>query len=88
MSFASRPAHTLEDAVSGYAEAITNFNPRGEGIVAVELDGQQQRLLAILAPDDRNGEPVAAGATLFIRSIDPRKQRCVVSRAIRTDWKQ
>jgi len=88
MSFASRPAHTLEDAVSGYAEAITNFNLRGEGIVEVQLDGQQQRLLAILAPDDRNGEPVAAGTTLFIRSVDPRHQRCVVSRAIRTDWKQ
>ena len=88
MSFASRPAHTLEDAVSGYAEAVTNFNVQGEGIVAVELDGQQQRLLAILAPEDRNGGPVAAGTTLFIRSVDPRNQRCVVSRASRTDWKQ
>jgi flotillin len=68
MSFASRPAHTLEDAVSGYAQAVTSFNVRGEGIVAVELDGQQQRLLATLASDDRNGEPVAAGAT-FVRSI-------------------
>jgi translation initiation factor IF-1 len=79
--FASAPAMTLEHGVMDDAEAVTGFNPQGEGLVRLELDGQVVQLLGILAPADRAaGVRISAGDRLLVEAVDPARQRCTVSR--------
>jgi len=40
LRFASEPAQTLERAVFEVAQAVTDFDAQGQGLIAVELDGQ------------------------------------------------
>ena len=51
--FASEPAETLESVVSDEARAVTSFDANGNGLVAVELDGQVVQLLATLNASER-----------------------------------
>lgn len=78
LRFASKPAMTLETAVSDRATAVTSFDGNGHGIVRVDLDGQVVQILATLEPDQR-GAKVRAGAELWIESIDVDRNRCTVS---------
>ena len=81
--FASDPALTLETGVMDDAEAVTGFNPQGEGLVRLELDGQVVQLLGVLAPGDRAaGVRVSAGDRLLVEAVDPARQRCTVSRRL------
>jgi hypothetical protein len=80
--FASTPALTLESAVSDEARAVTTFDSNGQGLIAVELDGQTVQLLGTLQPSDREMRVrVPAGARLRIEEVDPARNRCVVSLA-------
>src|SRR5260221_2229985 len=57
--FESRPAFTLESAIEDEARAVTSFDANGNGLVAVDVDGQVVQLLATLAAGDRaRGPPV------------------------------
>jgi hypothetical protein len=78
LGFASRPARTLDSASFEDARAVTNFDATGNGLVRLEIDGQVQQILGSLTAEEK-GRRVLAGSTLFIRSIDPVRQRCVVS---------
>jgi hypothetical protein len=79
--FASDPALTLETGVMDDAEAVTGFNPQGEGLVRLDLDGQVVQLLGILTSNERAaGIRVAAGDRLLVEAVDPARQRCTVSR--------
>jgi hypothetical protein len=78
--FASNPARTLESAVCEEARAVTNFDAAGDGLIAVDLDGQVVQLLGTLTPEARNnGVRVHTGDRLFIEAVDTHRNSCTVS---------
>jgi hypothetical protein len=80
MRFASRPAVTLESAVSDEATAVTAFDNNGQGIVSLEVDGQIVQILATLQPNDRLlGTRVRAGQRVRIEEVNTAKNCCTVS---------
>lgn len=78
--WASLPAKTLSDAMLENGTAVTDFDSKGYGLVRLNLDGQVVQLLGQLAPEEQSGARIRSGETLFVRSVDPAKQRCVVCR--------
>ena len=78
--WASLPAKTLTDAMLENGTAVTDFDSKGYGLVRLNLDGQIVQLLGQLAPEEQSGSRVRSGEILFVRSVDPAKQRCVVCR--------
>ena len=78
LKFASEPALTLESAVQEEVTAVMAFDRDGQGLVAVELDGQVVQVLGRLRPEDR-GTAVRAGDRLIVEEVDPQRNRCVVS---------
>jgi hypothetical protein len=80
LRFASNPASTLETMIESEAVAVSNFDRNGQGIIAVEVDGQVQQVLATLAPADRAaGCRVRAGQRVRIEEVDGERQQCRVS---------
>jgi len=80
MRFASKPALTLESCVMDPATAVTSFDAHGQGLVAVELDGQMVQVLATLLPAERAaGMTVRAGDRVRIDAVDAEQNRCTVS---------
>jgi len=80
LRFASRPAETLEHAIATEATAVTTFDANGQGIVALEMDGQVRQVLGTLQSTDRQlGGKVRAGEKVRIEDIDPQRNRCTVS---------
>lgn len=80
LSFASKPALTLETTVTGEAKALTAFDADGHGIVQIDLDGQLVQVLATLGNRDRAlGHRVRPGEALRIEDVDPKRNRCSVS---------
>jgi hypothetical protein len=78
--FASSPAQTLESVVTDEARAVTSFDTNGNGLVAVELDGQVVQLLATLNASERAAaRRVRAGDRLRIEAIDDTRNRCTVT---------
>lgn len=78
--FESNPALTLESALSGEATAVSNFDTNGQGLIAIEMDGQMVQLLGTLQSDDRAMRiRVAAGTRLRIEEVDAARNRCTVS---------
>ena len=78
--FASEPAETLESIVSDEARAVTSFDASGNGLVAVELNGQVVQLLATLNPEERAAaRKVRAGDRLRIEAVDDTRNRCTVT---------
>lgn len=80
MRFASNPALTLESATLGEGRVVSNFDHNGQGIIAVEVDGQVQQILATLSADDRaKGTRVRAGQLVRVDEVDGARHRCTVS---------
>jgi hypothetical protein len=80
MRFASNPAVTLESATFSEATVVSNFDKNGQGIVAVEVDGQVQQILAtLLSADLAKGAKVRAGQLVRIEEVDTARHRCTVS---------
>lgn len=78
--FESNPALTLESAVTGEATAVTAFDHNGQGLIAVEIDGQVVQLLGTLQASDRAlRAKVVAGARLRVEDVDSARNRCTVS---------
>jgi hypothetical protein len=78
--FESQAALTLETAVTQTAEAVTDFDREGHGLVAVEVDGQLLQVLGTLTPEDRAaGRVVRRGHQVRIESVDGVRGRCTVS---------
>jgi len=77
--FESSPAATLESAIEDDARAVMGFDANGQGLVALDVDGQVVQLLATLAPDERaRGVRVRTGDVLRVSSIDAARNRCTV----------
>lgn len=82
-NFASQPARTLESLLLEEGRAVSNFDPAGDGMIAVELDGQTRQLLAKLCAEDRTaGLRVRAGDRVFVRAVDAKRNRCTVAKVI------
>lgn len=78
--FESRPAVTLESAIMEEAEAMTEFDASGQGMIGLELDGQVVQLLGTLTASDRSaGRRVRQGDRLRIEEVDEAGNRCIVS---------
>ena len=77
--FESAPAMTLESCIGDEARAATSFDAKGNGLIALELDGQVVQLLGSLRPEDRDaGIRVRAGDPVLIDDVDAARNRCTV----------
>jgi hypothetical protein len=82
--FESREASTLETSIEDEARAVTGFDANGNGLVALELDGQLVQLLATLAPDERaRGVRIRCGDLVRIAAVDAERGRCTVTQPTR-----
>ena len=80
LRFASEPAKTLERAVFEVAQAVTDFDAQGQGLIALELDGQLIQVLGILRPEERSiGIRVRRGGRVRIEEVDAVRNWCLVS---------
>jgi hypothetical protein len=80
LRFASAPARTLESTLLDEARAASGFDANGEGLVAVEVDGQVVQVLGRLrAEDHAMGLRVRAGDRLRVEDVDAARNRCTVS---------
>ena len=78
--FASNPATTLEGSLLSEARAASGFDDNGQGLVAVEVDGQIVQCLGTLRGDDLAlGVRVRAGDVLRVEDVDAARSRCTVS---------
>lgn len=78
--FVSKPALMLESCVDDEGTAVTSFDKNGQGLIAVDLDGQVVQLLATLQTDDRAlGAAVRAGDRVRIAAVDSARNRCTVA---------
>ena len=78
--FESRAATTLESSIEDEARAVTGFDANGNGLVAVDVDGQVVQLLATLAPDERaRGIRIRSGDMVRIAEVDAARGRCTVT---------
>src|SRR5439155_20580165 len=79
--FASTPARGLSGALMEAAEAVTAFDANGEGLVRVLVDGQTVDVLARVCDEERRqGARVLRGQSVRVEEVDPRTNRCRVSR--------
>jgi hypothetical protein len=77
--FESAPALTLETCIGDEARAATSFDAQGNGLIALELDGQLVQLLGCLRREDRDaGIRVRAGDPVRIDEVDAERNRCTV----------
>lgn len=78
--FASEPAASLEGSLMSEAHATSGFDVNGNGLVAVEVDGQIVQCLGTLRLADRElGVRVHAGDRLRVEQVDAARSRCTVS---------
>ncbi len=78
--FESSPALTLESSLTDDATAVSSFDARGQGLVAIELDGQVVQVLGTLRSEDLDaGIRVRAGDRLRIEAVDGARNWCTVS---------
>lgn len=78
--FESRPAAMLESLVMEEAEAMMDFDAKGQGLIKVELDGQVVQLLGTLSPEEMSqARRIRRGDVLRIEDFDPARNRCTVS---------
>ena len=77
--FESAPAMTLESCIGDEARAATSFDAKGNGLIALELDGQVVQVLGSLRPEDRDaGIRVRAGDPVLIDDVDAARNRGTV----------
>lgn len=78
--FASTPATSLEGSLFSEATASSGFDANGQGLVALEVDGQLVQCLGTLRDSDRAlGIHVRSGDVLRVEDVDPARSQCTVS---------
>jgi len=87
LRFASPPSEGLEGMISHLAQAATTFDAQGRGLVALTLDGQTTQILATLEEGELSaGMKVKKGDQLVVLEVDPKTNKCRVSRDIAADY--
>jgi hypothetical protein len=82
--FESRAATTLESSIEDEGRAVTGFDANGNGLVALEVDGQVIQLLATLSEADRSrGVRIHSGDLVRIAEVDAARGRCTVTEPTR-----
>jgi hypothetical protein len=77
--FESAAALTLETCVGDQARAASSFDAKGNGLIAIELDGQLVQVLGSLRREDREaGVRIRAGDPVRIDDVDGERNRCTV----------
>lgn len=77
--FESSPAATLETSIDDPAKAVSGFDARGQGLVAIEVDGQIIQLLATLDREELNrGVHIRSGDIVRIAAVDATRGSCTV----------
>jgi hypothetical protein len=79
--FESRPAAMLDSTVMEEARAVTDFDAQGQGLIALELDGQVVQLLGTLVRSEAGMPRIRTGDLLRIEEVDSVRNRCTVSYA-------
>jgi hypothetical protein len=80
LRFASRPALSLESAVTDEATVVSTFNTSGQGLVEIEIDGRMVQVLGTLqSPDLAAGVRPRTGDRVRIEAVDADRNRCTVS---------
>jgi hypothetical protein len=82
-SFASNPAGNLQSCLLQEVVAVTAFNPRGEGIIRIEIDGHSEDILArLINAQLERGIKVKKGDRLLIEDVNLENNSCRVSRIL------
>jgi hypothetical protein len=69
----------LETCIGDQARAATSFDAKGDGLIALELDGHLIQVLGSLRREDREaGVRVRAGDAVRIDDVDLERNRCTV----------
>ena len=77
--FESAPAATLDSSIDDEARAVSGFDARGNGLVALEVDGQIIQLLATLDREElQRGVRIRTGDTVRIAAVDATRGSCTV----------
>ena len=77
--FESLPAATLETSIDDEARAVSGFDARGNGLVALEVDGQIVQLLATLDAEELGrGVRIRSGDLVRIAAVDATRGSCTV----------
>ncbi len=77
--FESSPAATLDSSIDDEARAVSGFDVRGNGLVALEVDGQIIQLLATLDAEELGrGVRIRSGDTVRIAAVDATRGSCTV----------
>lgn len=80
LRFESSPALTLESAIDSEATVVSNFDGNGQGLVAIEVDGQVVQILGTLKAADLEHRPrLPAGTKVRVDEVDAERNRCTVS---------
>lgn len=83
MKFVSKPCEGLDGIVAHTAEAVTNFDAQGRGLVLVSIDDQTVQLLATLdSAELHRGVHVNKGDEVVVTSVDSAKNSCQVSKEL------
>jgi hypothetical protein len=78
--FESRPALMLESVIMEQAEAMMDFDAKGQGLIRLELDGQVVQLLGTLTAEElAHPRRIRRGDLLRIEDVDTARNRCTVS---------
>lgn len=80
MMFQSRPARSLSSVTMTRAQAVTDFDQAGQGVVALEFEGEVRQLLATqVAYEHAAGLRIKRGDVLQLGTVDEARNRCTVS---------
>jgi len=80
MTFQSRPARSLGSVAMTHAQAMTDFDQVGQGLVALEFEGEVRQLLATqVTYEHAAGLRIKRGDLLQLDTVDEAHNRCTVS---------
>lgn len=81
LNFASKPSQGLAGQLAHPAEAVSNFDNHGRGLIRLTVDGEVKQLLATLDPFEmERGVSIVKGELVMIAEIDTERGTCVVIR--------
>lgn len=85
LRFETKPSEGLEGMIAHKAEAMTNFDKDGRGLVSLTFDDQTTQVLALLDPAElEQGIRICKGDEVVVLEVDPVRNTCRVTRELST----